>query len=251
MKVLVTMLLFLGFFLQLDAQDSRNAKFYISPGHISFLKINNQTLYQLDTMQYPYRVELPAGKHYVEVWCPKYNLYKDSILITNDTITKIVITLKDKTVEQKLYAKKNVEFKLRKGGRVATIAAIIGSDILWTAKQLDNLKSQEASANITYERVLEAKSKYDNTISVTAYETYRAEYNELNDIYKAEQEAYRILKNRTILVNTGATLLLGGTVYAFSKIKLKKPEKPIFDNPFLSSTSFYISPSSLGLTLNF
>ena len=251
MKVFITILFLLACCLQMDAQDSRNAKFYISPGHISFLKIDNDKLYQLDTMQYPYRVELPAGKHYVEVWCPKYNLYQDSVLITNDTITKVVITLKDKTAEQRAFVKKNIEFKLRKIGRVGAVAAIIGSDIGWTLRQMKKLDRQETATNITYERVLEAKAKYDNTISVEAYAIYRAEYNELNDRYKAEQAEYNALKNRTILVNGGAALLLSGTVYAFTKIKLKKPVKPIFDNPFLSSTSFHISPSSLGLTLNF
>jgi hypothetical protein len=251
MKVLVTILLLFACCLQMDAQDSRNAKFYISPGHISFLKINNQTLYQLDTMQYPYRVELPAGEHYVEVWSPKYNLYKDSVLITTDSITKIVITLKDKTAAQRTFDKKNIEFKLRKVGRVAAVAAIIGSDIGWTLSQLNKLEGYETAANLTYDRVLEAKEKYENTISVSGYDTYRTEYNELNDQYKAEQEVYRTLKNKTILINGGAALLLSGTVYAFTKIKLKKPVKPIFDNPFLSSSSLHISPSSLGLTLNF
>lgn len=72
----------------LQAQDSSQVRFYVRGGDVFYIRLNDRILPVNNTQL------LPAGDHTVEIWSPRYKLYKENLTLQPGDSVSVVAKLK-------------------------------------------------------------------------------------------------------------------------------------------------------------
>lgn len=242
---LLSLLLLFVCGLQLSAQDG-SIKFTISPKD-AFVRIDGNVL----EVSKQNTLRLVPGNYEIEVWAPRFEIFKQTITITageqldyRKGLTILATDFGDYRETDDVYRKAKLNRNITLGSILLANAITTVSYRLGLESNIDGLKKQADEARRNYERAID---QFSIDLYANAYATLRAEYN-------AE------IKRRDNFTKIATpALLLSYGVSAFFVVKLlsKKIDKPSYapENPFLSLINKYqpslmVSNNQLGLGIN-
>lgn len=253
MKQILMFIIFISSILTLEAQDSSDVYFFILPKDNAFLRIDKETVIPLSDKQLPFILKMTTGKHFIEVWLPEYAIYQDTITVKEGKINRVSIGVKQKENGIVNYSKKNTGYWVFRTSRYAAYGGILTFNILRTINTFDVIKTERSEVEAVHQEVLETKDLYERSISLSRLKYYETLFEEQNTNYQEAIIDFNKFKTRRLLIDSGIYIASAAAAFGMYKINLKKPQKPTFDNPFLkkSTTQIYISPSQIGLSINF
>lgn len=169
------------------------------------------------------KVDLPAGKYFIEAWAPGRQYVKDSIEIFADAFVKFdtILAISDAyklySQQYKEYSKAKVNNALLKSSIVVFNAGITG---VVMAFMPGDVKMHRDAANA-------ALDNYNKSTNAIALADYKAKYEEEKRLYeegKSERKKYLYKALPSLIA------VYGISVFAWTRIK-KAPPKPVLNTP--------------------
>jgi hypothetical protein len=226
-------------------EETAAVYFFILPKKGTYLKIDKELLIQLDTTYTPLILQLPIGKHTVEVWRPDIELYSDTVSVKSGERNRVSVAMNTPSKEYTLYKQQIKEQRPKvaqiTGITIVNIVANIAS-VYWLTEK------HEYSA--TKDRLSQIRLDYSKEVRPSELERIKAEFEEHSGMIDDFRKELVI----SSLIHAGAYT---GSFFICRRLWKKRSAeiiRPANDNPLLNSKTssiLYITPNQIGFTLNF